>query len=355
MNTEERNPVKPYDKHKSLDTGKTCLVTGAAGFIGYFLAKRLLEQGCRVIGLDNLNDYYEVSLKNARLERLKPFERFAFIKGDIADKDVITAVFEQHKPDIVVHLAAQAGVRYSIINPDAYIQSNIVGFFHLLEACRHHPVDHLVYASSSSVYGANSKVPFAEMDVVDHPVSLYAATKKSNELMAHTYSHLYGIPATGLRFFTVYGPMGRPDMAYFSFTRSYFAGRPIRVFNNGDADNDLYRDYTYIDDIVEGMERLLHHPPAPDSGAPHRVYNIGNNRPEKLTVFIETLEKCLSQALGREVVFEKIFEPIQPGDVPATFASTELLERAVGFKPRTTIEEGLQKFADWYVEFYQVK
>jgi UDP-glucuronate 4-epimerase len=340
-------------KHKPLDTSKTYLITGAAGFIGYFLAKKLLKQGCRVIGIDNINNYYDVNLKYTRLEQLKPFEQFTFVKGDISDKDMVTKTFEVYKPNIVVNLAAQAGVRYSIENPDVYIQSNIIGFFNILEASRYNPVDHLVYASSSSVYGSNKKVPFEETDFVDNPVSLYAATKKSNELMAYTYSHLYKIPATGLRFFTVYGPMGRPDMAYFGFTQKYFAGEPIKIFNNGDYKNDLYRDFTYIDDIVEGIERLLSN--APSESVPHKVFNIGNNNPEKLMVFIEKLEKCLSTATGREVVFNKIFESIKPGDVPATYASTDLLQEAVGFKPETSIEEGLQKFADWYVEYYKVK
>uniref|UniRef100_UPI00403F8E0C SDR family NAD(P)-dependent oxidoreductase n=1 Tax=Paenibacillus sp. FSL R10-2734 TaxID=2954691 RepID=UPI00403F8E0C len=335
------------------DDTKTYLITGAAGFIGFYLSKRLLEQGNRVIGVDNINDYYDINLKHFRLEQLHLFNRFEFIKADISDKDMITKVFEEYKPNIVVNLAAQAGVRYSIENPDVYIQSNIVGFFNILEACRNYPVDHLVYASSSSVYGSNKKVPFEESDVVDHPESLYAATKKSNELMAHTYSHLYKIPATGLRFFTVYGPMGRPDMAYFGFTQKYFAGESIKIFNNGDFKNDLYRDFTYVDDIVEGIERLLNK--APTETVPHKVFNIGNNSPEKLMVFIETLEKCLSKATGREVIFNKKFEPIKLGDVPATYASTDLLEQAVGFKPRTSIEEGLQKFADWYVEYYDVR
>jgi len=341
--------------YKPLDTSKTYLVTGAAGFIGFYLSKRLLEQGCQVIGIDNINDYYDVNLKYVRLEKLKPFEKFTFIKGDISDKDMIMKTFEEYKPDVVVNLAAQAGVRYSIENPDVYIQSNIIGFFNILEACRHNPVDHLVYASSSSVYGSNKKVPFEESDFVDNPVSLYAATKKSNELMAHTYSHLYKIPATGLRFFTVYGPMGRPDMAYFGFTNKYFNGEPIKIFNNGDFEHDLYRDFTYVDDIVEGIVRLLGNPPCGELGVPNKVYNIGNNSPEKLMAFIETLEKCLSKSLGREVVFEKIFEPIKPGDVPATYASTDLLQEAVGFKPETNIEDGLQKFTDWYVEYYGVK
>ena len=329
------------------------LITGAAGFIGYYLSKKLLDQGCQVIGIDNLNDYYDVNLKHARLDKLKPYDNFTFIKADVSDKEKVNQLFAEYKPDLVVHLAAQAGVRYSLENPDAYIQSNVIGFYNILEACRHHPVEHLLYASSSSVYGANKKVPFEETDFVDHPVSLYAATKKSNELMAHTYSHLYKIPATGLRFFTVYGPMGRPDMAYFGFTDKYFAGETIKIFNNGDFENDLYRDFTYIDDIIIGIERLLSKPPTDD--VPHKVYNIGNNKPEKLMVFIETLEKCLSKALNREVVFKKEFEPIKPGDVPKTYASTDALHQAVGFKPNTPLEEGLQKFADWYVDYYNVK
>lgn len=338
--------------YKTLDPSKIYLITGVAGFIGYYLSKKLLKQGCQVIGIDNVNDYYDVNLKHTRLGNLEPYEKFTFIKGDISDKDMVMKTFEEYKPNVVVNLAAQAGVRYSIENPDVYIQSNIIGFYNILEACRYNPVDHLVYASSSSVYGANKKVPFEETDFVDNPVSLYASTKKSNELMAHTYSHLYKIPATGLRFFTVYGPMGRPDMAYFGFANKYFAGEPIRIFNNGDFANDLYRDFTYIDDIVEGIERLLSN--TPEGEVQHKVYNIGNNNPEKLMVFIETLEKALSKALSREVQFEKIFEPIKPGDVPATYASTDLLQKAVGFKPETSIAEGLQKFADWYVNYYKV-
>lgn len=341
--------------YKSLASNKTYLVTGAAGFIGYYLSRSLLEQGCEVIGIDNMNDYYDVDLKVARLKQLEPFAQFSFIQGDIADKATITKIFEEGKPDIVVNLAAQAGVRYSIENPDVYIQSNIIGFYNILEACRHYPVEHLVYASSSSVYGANKKVPFVETDMVDSPVSLYAATKKSNELMAHTYSHLYNIPTTGLRFFTVYGPMGRPDMAYFGFVDKYFAGEPIKIFNNGDYENDLYRDFTFVDDIITGIVRLLNNPSTGEDGVPHNVFNIGNNSPEKLMVFIETLEKCLSKALGKEAIFEKVFEPLKPGDVPATYASTELLQRAVGFKPETPIEEGLQKFVDWYVDYYKLK
>lgn len=341
---------------KSLDINKTYLVTGAAGFIGSFLSKRLLKQGCKVIGIDNINDYYDVNLKYARLENLKPLKKFTFIKGDISDKNMIMKIFEEHKPNVVVNLAAQAGVRYSIENPDVYIQSNIIGFYNILEACRYNPVDHLVYASSSSVYGSNKKVPFEETDFVDNPVSLYAATKKSNELMAHTYSHLYKIPSTGLRFFTVYGPMGRPDMAYFGFANKYFNGEPIRIFNNGDFEHDLYRDFTYIDDIVEGIVRLLNNPPVKtEDSVAHRVFNIGNNNPEKLMKFIGALEKALSNSLGRKVEFEKIFEPIKPGDVPATYASTDKLQEAIRFKPETSIEEGLQKFADWYVEYYGVR
>lgn len=339
--------------YKTLDSTKTYLITGAAGFVGYFLSKKLLDQGCHVIGIDNLNDYYDVNLKHTRLEDLKPYEKFTFIQEDISNKEKLFSIFKEYKPNVVVNLAAQAGVRYSIENPDVYIQSNVIGFYNVLEACRHYPVDHLVYASSSSVYGSNKKVPFEETDFVDNPVSLYASTKKSNELMAHTYSHLYKIPSTGLRFFTVYGPMGRPDMAYFGFADKHFAGEPIKIFNNGDFENDLYRDFTYIDDIVEGIERLISVPPA--DSTPHRVFNIGNNNPEKLMTFITTLEKCLSHALGEKISFNKVYEPIKPGDVPATFASTERLQEAVDFKPKTSIEDGLQKFADWYVSYYSIK
>lgn len=329
---------------------KTILVTGAAGFVGYYLSQRLTEQGHRVIGIDNMNDYYDVRLKEERLSKMKDNPLFTFIKLDLADKLGMEELFTENKPAIVVNLAAQAGVRYSIENPDAYIQSNIIGFYNILEACRHHPVEHLLYASSSSVYGSNKKVPFEETDFVDTPVSLYAATKKSNELMAHTYSHLYQIPTTGLRFFTVYGPMGRPDMAYFGFTDKFFNKEPIHIFNNGDFENDLYRDFTYIDDIVTGIVKLIE---KPHEG--HTVYNIGNNNPEKLMVFITSLEKALSHSLGREVAFEKIYEPIKPGDVPATYASTDKLQAAIGFKPETTIQDGLQKFTDWYVAYYNKK
>ena len=343
-------------KYKEIKTDNIYLVTGAAGFIGYFLTKSILEYGAKVIGIDNLNDYYDVNLKYSRLNNLKAFKQFTFIKEDISKKESIMKIFKEYKPNVVVNLAAQAGVRYSLQNPDAYIKSNIIGFFNILEACRYHPVEHLIYASSSSVYGANKKVPFEESDFVDKPVSLYAATKKSNELMAYTYSHLYNIPATGLRFFTVYGPYGRPDMAYFTFTNKYFKGEPIKIYNNGDFEHDLYRDFTYIDDIVEGVMKLLNCIPKEDENrVPHVVYNIGNNQPVKLMNFIYTLEKCLSKALGREIVFQKVYEPIKPGDVPVTYASTKRLEEAIGFKPKTSIEEGLQKFADWYVDFYNIK
>ncbi|SFQ27175.1 UDP-glucuronate 4-epimerase [Desemzia incerta] len=335
---------------------KKVLVTGAAGFIGYHLSKQLINEGYEIIGIDNLNDYYDVNLKHSRLNKIKNEELFTFIEMDISNKKKIEDVFQKYNPSLVINLAAQAGVRYSIENPDVYIQSNIIGFYNILEACRHHPVEHLLYASSSSVYGSNKKVPFEETDFVDNPVSLYAATKKSNELMAHTYSHLYNIPATGLRFFTVYGPMGRPDMAYFGFTDKYFNNELIQIFNNGDFDNDLYRDFTYIDDIVKGIIGLLGHAPIKtEDKAAHTVFNIGNNNPEKLMVFITSLEQSLSNSLGREVEFEKIYEPIKPGDVPATYASTDKLQREIGFKPKTTIQEGLQKFTDWYVKYYNKK
>ncbi|MHB8126266.1 MAG: SDR family NAD(P)-dependent oxidoreductase [Desulfitobacteriaceae bacterium] len=344
--------------YKELDPSKIYLITGGAGFIGSFLSKKLLEQGCRVVGIDNINDYYDVNLKNSRLKQLKGYDHFTFVKGDISDKETVTKVFEEHKPNIIMNLAAQAGVRYSIENPDSYIQSNIIGFYNILEACRHYPVDHLVYASSSSVYGANMKVPFSTDDKVDNPVSLYAATKKSNELMAHTYSQLYGIPSTGLRFFTVYGPMGRPDMAYFGFAQKIFNGETIKVFNFGDC----YRDFTYIDDIVESVARILCNPPAKKieedsilNGIQYAVYNIGNNQPEQLMDYIAALEKALSNAVGREIVAEKEFLPMQPGDVKATYSDSSPLERDFDFKPSTSIKEGLQRFADWYVEYYGVK
>ncbi len=328
-----------------LDTAKKVLVTGAAGFIGFHLSKKLLEQGVQVVGYDNINDYYDVSLKYARLEILNGFEKFTFVKGDLADKQAVEALFSENKFDIVVNLAAQAGVRYSIENPQAYIDSNVVGFFNILEACRHNPVEHLLYASSSSVYGNQQKTPFSTSDDVSKPISLYAATKKSNELMAYTYSHLYAIPSTGLRFFTVYGPYGRPDMAYFSFTDKIMNGETIKIFNNG----DMYRDFTFVDDIVKGIENMLCNPPEPDeNGDRATVYNIGNNSPEKLMYFIETLEK----ALGKEA--KKEFLPMQAGDVYQTYADvTELVEK-FGFKPSTSIEKGLGEFVKWYKQYYKI-
>ena len=325
-----------------LDPSRKYFITGSAGFIGFYLAKALLERGAEVTGIDNLNDYYEVSLKEARLSILKQYERFTFIKGDLADKETLENVFKEKKPQIVVNLAAQAGVRYSIDNPDAYIQSNIVGFFHILECCRRFPVAHLVYASSSSVYGGNEKVPFSVEDQVDHPESLYAATKKSNELMAYAYSKLYQIPLTGLRFFTVYGPMGRPDMAYFMFAKRIMADEPIQIYNNG----DMLRDYTYIDDIIAGILAVLCNPPARDEkGAAYKLYNIGNHHPVKLMDFISVLEKCL----GREA--KKEFLPMQKGDVYQTYADVSGLMKDFGFKPDTPIEEGLARFTEWFLDW----
>lgn len=326
------------------DPSKKVLVTGAAGFIGFHLAKRLLSLGASGCGIDNLNDYYDVSLKEARLAILEKERVFTFVRGDLADEAAVTKLFEDFRPDIVVNLAAQAGVRYSIDNPRSYIQSNIVGFFNILEACRHYPVEHLLYASSSSVYGNQKKTPFATTDNVDHPISLYAATKKSDELMAYTYSHLYGIPATGLRFFTVYGPWGRPDMAYFKFTNKIVRGEPIQIYNHG----DMLRDFTYVDDIVRGVENMLCNPPkANEFGDRYKVYNIGNNKPEKLMDFIETLEK----AIGREA--KKEYLPMQPGDVYQTYADVTDLIRDFDFKPSTPISEGLGRFAEWYKEYYK--
>ena len=328
------------------DGSKKILVTGAAGFIGFHLSKRILEEGGEVIGFDNLNDYYEVSLKESRLEILNKYEKFTFIKGNLADKSAIENMFETYSPDIIVNLAAQAGVRYSIDNPDAYIESNIIGFYNILEACRHHKIEHLIYASSSSVYGNQKKTPFSTTDNVDHPISLYAATKKSNELMAFTYSHLYKFPSTGLRFFTVYGPYGRPDMAYFSFTKKIMKGETIKIFNNG----DMYRDFTYVDDIVQGIMNMLLNPPAPDeNGDMAKVYNIGNNNPEKLMYFIETLEKAIGKTAQKEYL------PMQPGDVYQTYADVTDLQKDFDFKPSTSIEEGLNRFAKWYFEYYGEK
>lgn len=325
---------------------ESVLVTGAAGFIGFHLSKRILERGGRVTGFDNINDYYDPKLKEARLNILKKYDGFTFVKGDLSDKCAVDSVFETYKPEIAVNLAAQAGVRYSIENPKVYIESNIVGFFNILEACRNFGIRHLLYASSSSVYGNQKKTPFSVDDNVDHPISLYAATKKSNELMAFTYSHLYKIPATGLRFFTVYGPFGRPDMAYFGFTNKIMRGESIKIFNGG----DMYRDFTYVDDIVQGIENMLINPPKPDGNKDmHKVYNIGNNKPEKLMYFIETLEKAIGKTAKKE------FLPMQPGDVYQTYADVSELVRDFDFKPETTIEKGLGEFAKWYFDYYGVR
>ena len=336
------------------------LITGASGFIGSNLAKRILtdEPDTRVIGLDNMNDYYDVRIKEARLKELEAFPNYVFVKGNLADKSLVFDLFETYHPAIVVNLAAQAGVRYSIINPDAYVESNLLGFYNILEACRHYPVEHLVYASSSSVYGANKKVPYSTEDKVDNPVSLYAATKKSNELLAHAYSKLYNIPSTGLRFFTVYGPAGRPDMAYFGFTDKLRAGQTIEIFNYGNCK----RDFTYIDDIVEGVLRVMRKPPQKKTGedglpiAPYAVYNIGNSNPKNLLDFVQILSEELVRAgvLPEDYDFEahKKLVPMQPGDVPVTYADTTPLERDFGFKPHTPLREGLRKFAQWYKEFY---
>lgn len=328
---------------------KKILVTGAAGFIGSFLSKRLLDSGHTVVGFDNMNDYYDVSLKEARLDILDKYDKFTFVKGDLADKAVVDSLFEKNGFDIAVNLAAQAGVRYSITNPQAYINSNIIGFFNILEVCRHYPVEHLVYASSSSVYGTNKKMPYSTDDKVDNPVSLYAATKKSNELMAHAYSKLYKIPSTGLRFFTVYGPMGRPDMAYFGFTNKLVKGEKIQIFNYG----DMKRDFTYIDDIVTGIVNVMKKAPEEtEDGAPYKVYNIGNNKPENLLYFVETLEKCLMKEGIITKPAEKELLPMQPGDVYQTYADVDELIKDFGFKPSTTLEQGLGEFAKWYRTFY---
>ncbi|AKF06986.1 NAD-dependent epimerase [Sandaracinus amylolyticus] len=331
------------------------LVTGAAGFIGFHTSLRLLERGDEVVGLDNVNDYYDPTLKEARLARLEGRPGFRFVRGDIADRELVPALFAKERFDVVINLAAQAGVRYSLVNPHAYVDANVVGFVNILEGCRHHGVKHLAYASSSSVYGANTEMPFSVHQNVDHPLSLYAATKKANELMAHTYSHLYGLPTTGLRFFTVYGPWGRPDMALFLFTKAILEGRPIDVFNHG----RMRRDFTYVDDIVEGVVRIADRtaqrnpewsgarPDPGSSAAPWRVYNIGNHEPVELMKLIEVLE----EKLGKKA--EKRFLDMQPGDVPATYADVEDLERDVEFKPATTIEVGISRFVDWYREFYR--
>jgi len=345
--------------HISLD-GKTILVTGAAGFIGANLVKRLLADipTAIIIGIDSVNDYYDVRLKEYRLEELKKNKSFTFIKGNIADKELINSIFEKYKPAVIVNLAAQAGVRYSITNPDAYIESNLIGFFNILEACRNYPVEHLVYASSSSVYGSNKKVPYSTEDKVDNPVSLYAATKKSNELMAHAYSKLYNIPSTGLRFFTVYGPAGRPDMAYFGFTNKLVNGETIKIFNYGSCK----RDFTYVDDIVEGVVRVMQGAPDKKNGEdglpipPYAVYNIGNNQPENLLDFVQILSEELVRAcvLPEDYDFEshKELVPMQPGDVPITYADIDALERDYDFKPSTSLRDGLRRFAEWYKQFY---
>lgn len=333
-------------KFNKMDPTKMYFITGAAGFIGFHLAKKLMEQGAAVVGIDNMNDYYDVKLKEARLNILNQFDRFTFIKGSIADKALVFQIFTEYKPDIVINLAAQAGVRYSITNPDAYIESNIVGFFNILEACRHNPVEHLLYASSSSVYGMQEKTPFSVTDDVSHPISLYAATKKSDELMAFTYSHLYNIPTTGLRFFTVYGPYGRPDMAYFGFTNKMIKGETIQIFNNG----DMKRDFTYIDDIVQGVENMLCNPP--QGNDPAKIYNIGNNKPEDLMTYIEVLEKALIKEGVITEPAKKEFLPMQPGDVYQTYADVTELMNDFDFKPSTSIEKGLGEFAKWYKSFY---
>ena len=338
-------------------------VTGVSGFIGSNLAKRILtdEKDVMVIGLDNMNNYYDVKIKEWRLAQLNKFDNFKFIKGDLADKETVENIFKEYHPNIVVNLAAQAGVRYSITNPDAYIQSNLIGFYNILECCRNYPVEHLVYASSSSVYGSNKKVPYSTDDKVDNPVSLYAATKKSNELMAHSYSKLYNIPSTGLRFFTVYGPAGRPDMAYFGFTNKLINGETIKIFNYGNCK----RDFTYIDDIVEGIIRVMKKAPEKRNGEdglpipPYKIYNIGNSHPENLLDFVQILQEELIRAgvLPKDYDFEahKELVQMQAGDVPITFADTTPLERDFGFKPSTTLRDGLRKFAEWYKEFYMDK
>lgn len=330
---------------------KTVFVTGAAGFIGSFLCRNLLENvpGVKIVGIDCITDYYDISLKNERLEMLSALKKdFTFIKGDIADKPLLDSLFEKYKPAVVVNLAAQAGVRYSIDNPDAYIHSNMIGFYNILECCRHNPVEHLVFASSSSVYGSNKKVPYSTEDKVDNPVSLYAATKKSNELFAHAYSKLYKIPCTGLRFFTVYGPMGRPDMAYFKFTNKLVKGEPIQIYNNG----DMYRDFTYVDDIVKGVRAVMQKSPEPtEDGAFYKIYNIGNSKPESLMRFVEILENCLIKENIISSPGKKELLPMQPGDVYQTFADVTDLEKDFGFKPSTSLEQGLGAFAKWYKNY----
>ena len=341
---------------------KTYLITGVAGFIGSNLAKKVLKENSeiQIVGIDNLNEYYDIKIKEARLKELEQNKNFVFIKGNIADKEALEKIFKEYEPEIVVNLAAQAGVRYSITNPDVYIESNIIGFYNILECCRHYPVKHLVYASSSSVYGSNKKVPYSTEDKVDNPVSLYAATKKSNELLAHSYSKLYNIPSTGLRFFTVYGPAGRPDMAYFGFTNKLIAGETIKIFNYGNCK----RDFTYIDNIVEGVWRVMQRAPEKKNGEdglpipPYKIYNIGNSNPENLLEFVEILQEELLRAgvLPEDYDFEahKELVAMQPGDVPITYADTTPLEKDFGFKPNTPLREGLRKFAEWYKAFYNI-
>jgi|KBSMisStaDraftv2_1062788.scaffolds.fasta_scaffold08008_2 UDP-glucuronate 4-epimerase len=340
-----------------MDTNATVIVTGAAGFIGFHVSRRLLARGQQVIGLDNLNDYYDVRLKQARLARLAESKQFSFVAAGVEDGAALQRIFAEAGPVRVVHLAAQAGVRYSIDHPEAYVTSNLVGFANILEVCRHNHAGHLVFASTSSVYGASQMIPFSEHAVTDHPVSFYAATKKANEAMAHSYAYLYGLPCTGLRFFTVYGPWGRPDMALFKFTQAILAGTPIPVFNNG----NMVRDFTYVDDIVEGILKALDQPAAPNlnwnakapdpatSSAPYRIYNIGNSKPVNLMRYIEVLEQCL----GRKAIMD--FQPMQPGDVPETYADTSELEKAVGYKPDTPIEVGVTRFVEWYLEYTRKK
>jgi len=351
------------EKQRIILEGKTVLITGAAGFIGYYLTKRLLNEFCNinVVGFDIVNDYYDVTLKEWRLQQLEGYNNFTFVRGNIADKELVNKIFEKYKPSIVVNLAAQAGVRYSINHPDVYIESNIIGFYNIVEACRNYPVEHFVYASSSSVYGGNKKIPFCIDDKVDNPVSLYAATKKSNELIAHCYSKLYNIPSTGLRFFTVYGPAGRPDMAYFSFTNKLINNESIKIFNYGNCK----RDFTYIDDIVEGVVRVIQGAPKKEKGEdglpipPYAIYNIGNSNPENLLDFVNILQEELIRAkvLQENYNFEnhKELVEMQPGDVPVTYADTSALERDYNYRPTTTLRDGLRKFAEWYKIFYQKK
>lgn len=340
-----------------MDTNATVIVTGAAGFIGFHVSRRLLARGQKVIGLDNLNDYYDVRLKQDRLEQLGEYKQFSFVAAGVEDRGALQQVFAEAGPARVVHLAAQAGVRYSIDHPETYVTSNLVGFANMLEVCRHHKSGHLVFASTSSVYGASRMIPFSEHAVTDHPVSFYAATKKANEAMAHSYAYLYGLPCTGLRFFTVYGPWGRPDMALFKFTQAILAGKPIPVFNNG----NMVRDFTYVDDIVEGVIKALDQPATPNpkwnskapdpatSSAPYRIFNIGNSKPENLMRYIEVLEQCL----GKKAIMD--FQPMQPGDVLETYADTSELEKAVGYQPDTPIEEGVKRFVNWYREYSEKK